>query len=75
MEPPKLKPPFSLEIFDSRNTSTMTNPYRNTSLSMMKSLAIKSSMPFKCIIHDVNGNWIEYERGDMRAWSAPRINH
>lgn len=69
-EKPTLKPPLALEIFDSKNTSIKGIPYRNTPTEKIKSYAKVSSFPFKCIIHDVNGAWIEYEKGKITSWSV-----
>lgn len=66
----KLTAPFSLEIFDSRNTSYNTNPYRNTPLGEMRLMAKKASMPFKAVIHDSTGHWVEYEKGEITSWSV-----
>lgn len=66
----KLTPPLALEIFDSRNTSIKGNPYWNTPKEQVLSYAKVSSFPFKCIVSDVNGNWIEYEKGKIVSWST-----
>ena len=65
----QLYAPFSIEVFDSRNTSftakeTFSNERDATLFTKMK------SVPFKAILHDANGNWKEYEKGTVTSWSV-----
>lgn len=61
--------PFTVEIFDSRNTCyTADETFSNERDA--KLFTKFKSVPHKAILRDSNGNWIEYENGVVTAWSV-----
>jgi hypothetical protein len=67
----KLIPPFTLEVFDSRNTSfDGTSDFDTMSESTMCMAAKANSVPFKAILHDSSGHWVEYVNGVIESWSV-----
>lgn len=67
----KLVPPFTLEVFDSRNTSfDRTADFDTMNEGTMRLAAKANSTPFKAILHDSAGHWVEYEKGVLTSWSV-----
>ena len=72
----KLVAPFQIEVFDSHNTSQMYDPLKKDAWTPDHSeenaiLKTKSfSVPFKAILHDSQGHWIEYVKGEVSSWSV-----
>lgn len=67
----KLTAPFKLEVFDSRNTSFDGTADFDTMSELTMRLAAKAnSTPFKAILRDSTGNWVEYEKGAITSWSV-----
>lgn len=65
----KLYSPFTIEIFDSRNTSyEHSDKFSNEEDA--KLFTKFKSVPFKAVLHDYHGNWVEYENGTVTAWSS-----
>lgn len=65
----RLYGPFSITVFNSRNTS-----YEYTSKFAREDQARlftkHKSVPFKAILTDSRDNWIEYENGVITSWSV-----
>ncbi len=65
----KLIAPFRIEVFDSRNTS-FNDPQIFSNESEAKLYTKMKSVPFKAIVRDSAGNWMEYEKGIVTSWSV-----
>lgn len=65
----RLYAPFTVRIFDSRNTcydalQTFSDEREAKLFTKM------SSVPFKAVLQDANGNWMEYQKGTVVSWST-----
>lgn len=61
--------PFRVEVFDSRNTSTMAKEEFSNEKDA-KLFTKYKSVPHKAILHDYYGNWVCYENGVVVSWSV-----
>lgn len=61
--------PFTIEVFDSRNTS-FKDPKTFTNERDAKLYAKMKSVPFKSILRDSADSWMEYENGIVTSWSV-----
>jgi len=65
----ELYAPFTVEVFDSKNTSVMANETFTNERDAQLFTKMKS-VPFKAILHDAKGNWREYRNGVVESWSV-----